>query len=69
MTVTSSKPPPLRCAFVELRPWYFGDASDLLDYCRSRLAEPQIPRSITFVTDWPMSASKIQKPRLAKLLN
>lgn len=55
-------------AFVELRPGYFSDASDLLEYCRTRLSETQIPRSISFVTDWPMSASKIHKPRLAKLL-
>ena len=55
-------------AFVELRPGYFSDASELLEYCRTRMSETQIPRSITFVTDWPMSASKIQKPRLAKLI-
>lgn len=53
-------------AFVELRPG--GDATDegLVEYCRSRLPEAQAPRYVTFVSDWPTSASKILKPALAE---
>ncbi len=55
-------------AFVELRPGYSTTGSELLDTCKNALDETQIPRTITFVNDWPMSASKIQKHLLIKMM-
>lgn len=56
-------------AFVELRPGYFTDADELLEHCSQRLTPAEVPRRVLFVTDWPTSASKIQKARLYQLLD
>ena len=41
---------------------------ELLDYCRGTIAAFKVPRYVRFVTDWPMSATKIQKHRLREAL-
>ena len=51
-------------AFVELRPEARATAEELALYCVGRIASFKIPRYIRFVTEWPMSATKIQKFRL-----
>ncbi|GLZ50186.1 AMP-dependent synthetase [Actinomycetospora sp. NBRC 106375] len=51
-------------AFVELRPGASLTAEDVLDFCRRGLARYKVPRHVRFVTEWPMSATKIQKFRL-----
>jgi fatty-acyl-CoA synthase len=55
-------------AFVELRPDADGDADELLRHCNQALARFKVPRAIHFVTEWPMSATKIQKFRLRDML-
>ncbi len=51
-------------AFVELDAGGTVTEDELLDYCRGRIAAFKVPRYVRFVTDWPMSATKIQKHRL-----
>ena len=53
-------------AFVELS----GNATaeELIAHCRGQLASYKVPREVRFVTEWPMSATKIQKFRLKELL-
>ena len=46
-----------------------GEAIDLLRettavFCRKEIASFKVPRHVRFVTEWPMSSSKIQKFRL-----
>ena len=48
-------------AFVELRDGAGATADDLREHCAAALAGFKVPRHIRFVTDWPMSATKIQK--------
>ncbi|MHA3795368.1 class I adenylate-forming enzyme family protein [Sphingomonas sp. YL-JM2C] len=48
-------------AFIEPRPGTNIAAAEIIDFCRARMPENQLPRAITFVEDWPVSASKIQK--------
>jgi len=55
-------------AFVELQPGSAVSAEDLLAHCRSALASFKVPRHLRFVTEWPMSATKIQKGELARRL-
>jgi len=55
-------------AFVELLPGASCSEQDLIDYCRGRIASFKIPHKIRFVTEWPMSATKIQKFRLREML-
>jgi fatty-acyl-CoA synthase len=55
-------------AFVELRPGREASAEELLEHCRQGLARFKVPRYVRFVEEWPMSATKIQKFRLAEQL-
>jgi acyl-coenzyme A synthetase/AMP-(fatty) acid ligase len=40
----------------------------LIAHCTGKLAGFKLPRHVRFVTEWPMSASKIQKFRLRDML-
>ena len=51
-------------AFVELKPGESAGESDLIDFCRQTIAGFKVPRVVRFVSEWPMSTSKIQKFRL-----
>lgn len=55
-------------AFVQLRGGREADAGELLEFCRAGLARFKVPHEIHFVTEWPMSATKIQKFRLRQWL-
>jgi acyl-CoA synthetase (AMP-forming)/AMP-acid ligase II len=55
-------------AFVELIAGSQATAAGLTAFCAANLASYKVPREIRFVTDWPMSATKIQKFRLRDLL-
>ncbi len=55
-------------AFVELVPGGVVDADALIAHCKGEMASFKVPREIHFVTDWPMSSTKIQKFRLKDLL-
>jgi fatty-acyl-CoA synthase len=56
-------------AFVELNEGAMASADELIDYCKSRVASFKVPRSVHFVSEWPMSATKVQKHRLRDLLD
>jgi fatty-acyl-CoA synthase/long-chain acyl-CoA synthetase len=51
-------------AFVEKKPGFEVTAQELMDFCRKEVAGFKVPRHVRFVTEWPMSTSKIQKFRL-----
>ena len=53
---------PVAC--VELRPGADATEEDIVAHCRDAIASFKVPRHVRFVTEWPMSASKIQKHRL-----
>jgi len=36
----------------------------VIGYCDGRIARFKTPRHVRFVTEWPMSATKVQKFRL-----
>jgi acyl-CoA synthetase (AMP-forming)/AMP-acid ligase II len=55
-------------AFVELTDQGTATEEDLVEYCRGQIASFKIPRYVRFVSEWPMSASKIQKFRLREQL-
>lgn len=55
-------------AFVELKAGAQASEAELIDYCRGRIATFKIPRYVRFVTDWPMSATKVQKAVLRQRL-
>ena len=51
-------------AFVELKPGEGATEQELIDFCRKEIAGFKVPRLVRFVTEWPMSTSKVQKFRL-----
>ncbi|HVW67965.1 MAG TPA: class I adenylate-forming enzyme family protein, partial [Steroidobacteraceae bacterium] len=55
-------------AFVELLPGTQATAEELIAFCKGRLASFKVPREVRFVTEWPMSSTKIQKFKLRELL-
>lgn len=55
-------------AFVELQPGVAATEAELIDFCRRDISSFKVPRHIRFVTEWPMSSSKIQKFRLRNQL-
>ena len=57
---------PVAC--VELRPGATASEEDIVSHCRDAIASFKVPRHVRFVTEWPMSASKIQKHRLRETM-
>jgi acyl-CoA synthetase (AMP-forming)/AMP-acid ligase II len=55
-------------AFVELKPGQAVDEAALVAYCRREIASFKVPRHVRFVSEWPMSTSKIQKFKLRERL-
>jgi fatty-acyl-CoA synthase len=51
-------------AFVELVDGSRVSEAELIAHCKGKLASFKAPRHVRFVTEWPMSTSKIQKFRL-----
>jgi fatty-acyl-CoA synthase/long-chain acyl-CoA synthetase len=55
-------------AFVEREAGATATDGELIEFCRHEIAAFKVPRHVRFVTEWPMSASKIQKFRLREQL-
>jgi len=55
-------------AFVERNEGYLASSQDIIDFCRDKIAKFKIPRQVIFVTQWPMSATKIQKFKLLEMI-
>jgi acyl-CoA synthetase (AMP-forming)/AMP-acid ligase II len=48
-------------AFVELNEGTTASEEELIAFCHNKIARFKIPRYVRFVTEWPMSTTKIQK--------
>lgn len=56
-------------AFVELVDGQTASPDDLIAHCVGEIAGFKVPRRVHVVTEWPMSATKIQKFRLREMLS
>lgn len=54
-------------AFVELIPGARVSEQELIAFCAGRIASFKVPRSVRFVSEWPMSATKIRKSALREV--
>ena len=54
--------------FVELRSGRTASEEELIGFCGERIARFKVPRHVRFVSEWPMSATKIQKGPLRERL-
>jgi fatty-acyl-CoA synthase len=66
--VTDPKYGEIPAAFVELRPGASLTETEVIAHCRGGLASFKVPRYVRFVTEWPMSATKVQTFRLREQL-
>jgi fatty-acyl-CoA synthase len=58
----------LACACVVLLPGTQVDASDLIAFCRGKVASFKVPRHVLVMHEYPMTASgKVQKVKLREL--
>jgi fatty-acyl-CoA synthase len=48
-------------AFIQLAPGQTATEEELIEFCIGRIATFKVPRYVRFVTEWPMSGTKIQK--------
>jgi fatty-acyl-CoA synthase len=48
-------------AYVELKQDASVTEAELIEFCKGRISTFKIPRYVRFVTEWPMSATKVQK--------
>ena len=55
-------------AFVERIPGGTVAADELIGMCQGQLARWKIPAEVIFVTEWPMSATKVKKFELREML-
>lgn len=55
-------------AFIELLPGASATPEEIIGFCRGQLASFKVPRTVHFVTEWPMSSTKVQKFRLREMM-
>jgi fatty-acyl-CoA synthase len=55
-------------AFIELSPGATLSEDEVLAHCQAGLARFKVPRYVRFVTEWPMSSTKVQTFRLREQL-
>lgn len=56
-------------AFIELQDGHEITEEELIVFCKGRIAGFKVPRHIRFVSEWPISSTKIQKFRLQEQLS
>jgi len=62
--VTDEKYGEVPAAFIELHPGATLTEQEVIAHCRGGLASFKVPRYVRFVTEWPMSSTKVQTFRL-----
>jgi len=55
-------------AFIELQDGQEATEEELIAFCKGRIAGFKVPRHMRFVSEWPISSTKIQKFRLQEQL-
>jgi len=55
-------------AFIELRPSASATEEEVIAFCIDEIATFKVPRYVRFITDWPMSGTKISKRLLRDML-
>ncbi|ASR37314.1 hypothetical protein BAY61_22520 [Prauserella marina] len=48
-------------AYIELKPGADATEQEIIDFCLGKIATFRVPRYVRFVTEWPMSGTKIKK--------
>ena len=55
-------------AYIQLKPDAEATGEEIIDFCKGKIATYRIPRYVRFVTEWPMSGTKIKKVTLREMI-
>jgi fatty-acyl-CoA synthase len=55
-------------AFIHLKPGTAATEEEIIAFCAGRIATFRVPRYVRFVTEWPMSGTKINKAILREMI-
>ena len=55
-------------AYIQLKPDMESTENEIIDFCKGKIATYRIPRYVRFITDWPMSGTKIKKVVLREMI-
>jgi fatty-acyl-CoA synthase len=55
-------------AFIQLKPGVTVTEQEIIDFCAGKIATFRVPRYVRFVTEWPMSGTKIKKAILREMI-
>ena len=55
-------------AFIQLKPGATVTEQEIIDFCAGTIATFRVPRYVRFVTEWPMSGTKIKKAILREMI-
>jgi acyl-CoA synthetase (AMP-forming)/AMP-acid ligase II len=55
-------------AFIQLKPGAAVTGPEIIDFCVGKIATFRVPRYVRFVTEWPMSGTKIKKAILREMI-
>jgi len=55
-------------AFIQLKPEAAVTEEEIIDFCVGKIATIRVPRYVRFVTEWPMSGTKIKKAILREVI-
>jgi fatty-acyl-CoA synthase len=55
-------------AFIECNEGCGATQAEIIDFCAGKIAKFKVPRQVVFVTQWPMSSTKIQKFKLREMI-
>jgi fatty-acyl-CoA synthase len=55
-------------AFIQLKPGAAATEEEIIAFCAGKIATFRVPRYVRFITEWPMSGTKIKKAILRELI-
>jgi acyl-CoA synthetase (AMP-forming)/AMP-acid ligase II len=55
-------------AFIQLKPGATATEEEIVAFCAGKIATFRVPRYVRFVTEWPMSGTKIKKAILRQMI-
>lgn len=56
-------------AFIELKPGESLTEEAVIDFCKGEIASFKVPRYVRFVSEWPVSSTKVQKFKLREMFD
>ncbi len=56
-------------AYIQILDGSSVSEEEIIEFCKGKIANFKIPKHVRFVSEWPMSATKIQKVRLREMIS